>query len=62
MRGFAVPAGSGVYIHPGTWHNGVYVRKEYCPTTFLTRQGRVHARISVSWAKEFNTLLKVPLK
>jgi ureidoglycolate lyase len=23
MRAFAVPAGKGVYFHPGTWHNGV---------------------------------------
>jgi ureidoglycolate hydrolase len=61
MRAFRVPAGLGVYIHPGTWHNGVYVRKEHTPATFLTRQGRVHARVSASWAKEFNALLKVEL-
>ena len=61
MRAFAIPAGFGVYIHPGTWHNGVYVRKEHTPRTFLTRQGKVHARISVSWAAEFNTLLKAAL-
>lgn len=61
MRAFSVPTGFGVYIHPGTWHNGIYVRKEYTPATFLTRQGKVHARISASWANEFGVLLKVPL-
>lgn len=61
MRAFSIPAGLGVYIHPGTWHNGIYVRKEHTPATFLTRQGRVHGRISASWANEFGTLLKVML-
>jgi ureidoglycolate lyase len=37
MRAFSVPAGKGVYFHPGTWHNGVYVKKKYTPTRFLTR-------------------------
>eukprot|EP00039_Didymoeca_costata_P016967 m.310430 g.310430 ORF g.310430 m.310430 type:complete len:256 (-) comp16476_c2_seq12:3284-4051(-) len=61
MRAFYVPKGVGVYIHPGTWHNGVYVSQTNSPSLFLTRQGRVHARISASWATEFNTLLRVPL-
>lgn len=65
MRAFSVPKGLGVYIHPGTWHNGIYVSPEYTadgPAVFLTRQGRVHARMSASWAGEFGTLLRVPLK
>jgi len=62
MRAFYVPTGKGIYLHPGTWHNGVYIQKQYSPATFLTRQGRVHARISASWAGEFKTLLKVPLE
>ena len=61
MRAFYVPAGKGVYLNPGTWHNGVYVTPEHSPATFLTRQGRVHGRVSVSWAVEFDTLLRVPL-
>ena len=44
-----------------TWHNGVYVHKDHAPAQFLTRQGRVHARVGVSWAQEFKTLLRVPL-
>jgi len=66
MRAFYVPKGKGVYIHPGTWHNGVYATKESCralggKATFLTRQGRVHSRFSCSWANEFRTVLRVPL-
>ena len=62
MRAFAVPAGKGVYFHPGTWHNGVYIEKQYSPATFLTRQGRVHARVSASWAAELGQILRVPLR
>jgi ureidoglycolate lyase len=61
MRAFYVPAGKGVYFHPSTWHNGVYTSPEHGKVTFLTRQSKVHARVSVSWAAEFNTILKVPL-
>ncbi|KAJ1429877.1 RmlC-like cupin domain-containing protein [Ochromonadaceae sp. CCMP2298] len=61
MRAFLVPAGMGVMIHPGTWHNGVYVLPQHTPCSFLTRQGKVHARISCSWAGEFKVLLRVPL-
>ncbi|CAK0863265.1 unnamed protein product [Prorocentrum cordatum] len=64
MRAFLVPRGLGVYLHPGTWHNGVYVNPKYTasgPLRFLTRQGRVHARVSASWAAEFGALLRVPL-
>lgn len=61
MRAFAIPAGKGVYISPGTWHNGVYAHGDHCPVRFLTRQGRVHARVSCSWAAEFGVLLRVPL-
>jgi ureidoglycolate lyase/seryl-tRNA synthetase len=62
MRAFYVPAGVGVYFYPGTWHNSVYVAPEHSPATFFTRQGRVHARVSCSWAAEFGTLLRVPLR
>lgn len=61
MRAFAIPAGCGVYLNPGTWHNGVYALPRHCPARFLTRQGRVHARVSASWAAEFGALLRVPL-
>ncbi len=61
MCSFYVPAGLGIYMHPGTWHNGIYVSNKYTPARFMTRQGRVHARVSVSWAEEFGSLLRVPL-
>jgi len=43
------------------WHNAVYVTPENGPATIFGRQGRVHPRISVRWADEFNTVLRVPL-
>jgi hypothetical protein len=70
MRAFKIPAGKGVYIHPGTWHNGFYVNKRYTLQPYvqgasalrvLTRQGAVHARVSVSWLNEFSTLLRINL-
>ena len=70
MRAFKIPAGKGVYIHPGTWHNGFYVNKRYTLPPYvqeasalrvLTRQGAVHARVSVSWLSEFSTLLRINL-
>ena len=61
MRAFLVPPSTGLYIHPGTWHNGVYVHQRHSPASFLTRQGRVHARVSASWAAEFNLLLRIDL-
>jgi ureidoglycolate lyase len=61
MRAFAIPAGRGVYFGPGTWHNGVYIHRKHSPARFLTRQGRVHGRVSCSWASEFGSLLRVPL-
>mmetsp|Transcript_6384 Transcript_6384/g.16219 ORF Transcript_6384/g.16219 Transcript_6384/m.16219 type:complete len:252 (-) Transcript_6384:513-1268(-) len=61
MRAFSIPAGKGAYFHPGTWHNGVYVHRNHAPARFLTRQGRIHARVSASWANEFQKVLRVPL-
>ena len=50
----------GLYIHPGIWHDGVF------PSTagqaFRDRQGRVHARISCNFAREFGVFLQVPLR
>ena len=61
MVGFRIPPGKGLYIHPGTWHNGIYINRKYTPLTVFTRQGRVHARVSASWVSEFDTLLKLSL-
>ena len=61
MCAFYVPAGKGVYFHPSTWHNGVYTHSDHGKVRFLTRQSRVHARVGVSWAAEFNSILRVSL-
>lgn len=61
MRAFKIPAGKGLYVHPGTWHNGIYINRKHAPQTVFTRQGKVHGRVSVSWAQEFDTLLRLPL-
>lgn len=62
FRAYYVPAGKGVYIHPGVWHNAVYTHPKHgTDRSFFNRQGRVHARVSVNWAEEFGVLLQVPL-
>ena len=49
----------GLYIHPGIWHDGVFpVAGEQ---SFRDRQGRVHARVSCNFAREFGVFLNVPL-
>ena len=50
----------GLYIHPDIWHEGVFT----CAGTqrFLDRQGAVHARVSVDFAREFGCLLEAPLR
>ena len=50
----------GLYIHPNVWHEGVFaVSGKQC---FLDKQGAVHARVSVDFAREFNCLLDVSLE
>ena len=56
---FRVQGGKGIYIHPDVWH-GPFI--PYGDSAgFLDRQGRVHARVSVDFAKEFGSYLSVPL-
>lgn len=49
----------GLYIHPGVWHEGVFASAG--SQRFLDRQGRVHARVSVDFAREFGCLLEAQL-
>ena len=57
---FRFSGGQGLYIHPNIWHDGVYaVAGEQ---KFFGRQGAVHARVSVDFAREFDCLLEAPLK
>lgn len=48
-----------ICVRPSVWHDGVYPLR--ANGRFLTRQGRVHARISADLAAEFATLLCVQL-
>ena len=50
----------GLYIHPDIWHAAVVPLADHA--RLLDRQGRVHARISVDFPKEFGCYLGVPLR
>jgi hypothetical protein len=45
----------GLYIHPNVWHEGVFTLSG--TQLFFDRQGAVHARVSVDFAREFGCLL-----
>lgn len=47
----------GCCIHPNIWHEGVFAMQGR--QRFFDRQGKVHARVSVDFAREFNCLLEV---
>lgn len=49
----------GLYIHPNIWHDGVFPVNDQ--GRFFDRQGRVHARVSVSFPKEFGCYIGAPL-
>jgi hypothetical protein len=49
----------GLYIHPGVWHEAVIPLTD--SAKFFDKQGRVHARVSCDFTREFGCLLKVPL-
>lgn len=50
----------GLYIHPNIWHEGIFPVGD--KQRFQDRQGRVHARVSCDFGKEFGVYLSVPLK
>jgi len=50
----------GLYIHPNIWHGALVPLDDRAE--FLDRQGRVHARVSVDFVKEFGCYLAVPLR
>ena len=51
----------GLYIHPNVWHGalGAIRRRGRVPRP---GQGRVHARVSIDFVKEFGGYLSVPLQ
>jgi hypothetical protein len=46
----------GLYIHPDVWHDGVFGLSG--SRRFFDKQGAVHARVSVDFAREFGCLLE----
>jgi hypothetical protein len=49
----------GLYIHPNIWHEGVFTT--FGTQRFFDKQGAVHARVSVDFAREFGCLLEAPI-
>jgi len=49
----------GLYIHPNVWHEGVFALRG--TQRFFDRQGAVHARVSVDFAREFGCLLEASI-
>ena len=56
---FRVEGARGLYIHPNVWHEGVFARRGM--QRFFDKQGAVHARVSVDFAREFGCLLEAAL-
>ena len=50
----------GLYIHPGVWHEAVFPVKD--SQKFFDKQGKVHARVSVDFTREFGVYLSAPLR
>ena len=56
---FRFDGGQGLYIHPDIWHEGVFGVSG--TQRFFDKQGAVHARVSVDFAREFGCLLEAPI-
>jgi ureidoglycolate lyase len=56
---FRLDGRQGLYIPPNVWH-GPFI-PETDEAVFHDRQGRVHARVSVDFVKEFGCYLEIPL-
>ena len=56
---FRFDGSRGLYIHPGVWHKGVFGLAG--TERSFDRQGAVHARVSVDFAREFGCLLETPI-
>ena len=53
---FRLAGHQGLYIHPNVWHEGVFALAGR--QRFFDKQGAVHARVSVDFAREFGCLLE----
>lgn len=49
----------GLYINPGVWHEAVFPIKDR--QSFFDKQGKVHARVSVDFCKEFDCYVCAPM-
>jgi Ureidoglycolate lyase len=56
---FSFDGRQGLYIHPNVWHEGVFGLSG--TQRFFDRQGAVHARVSVDFAREFGCLLEAQI-
>jgi hypothetical protein len=56
---FRFDGSKGLYLHPNVWHEGVFGVSG--TQRFFDKQGAVHARVSVDFAREFGCLLEAPL-
>jgi hypothetical protein len=56
---FRVAGDRGLYMHPNVWHEGAFGLRG--TKRFFDRQGAVHARVSVDFAREFGCLLEAPI-
>ena len=52
FKAFYFDGSKGLYIHPNIWHEGVFPTQE--KSSFMGRQGKIHARVSIDLKKEFN--------
>jgi len=56
---FSFDGTRGLYIHPGIWHEGVFALRGR--QRFFDKQGAVHARVSIDFARECGCLLEAGL-
>ncbi|MBV8393667.1 MAG: ureidoglycolate lyase [Alphaproteobacteria bacterium] len=56
---FVCDGSCGLYVHPSVWHGPILPLDDRLE--LLDRQGRVHARVSVDFPKEFGCYLASPL-
>lgn len=59
FKAFHFSGGLGLYIHPNVWHETIIPLADRM--RFFDRQGKVHARVSVDFGREFGVYLSVPL-
>lgn len=56
---FRFDGSRGLYIHPNIWHEGAFAVEG--TQRFFDKQGAVHARVSVDFAREYECLLEARL-